>query len=306
MVQPRETQLVSGETVADAVDEWLHYVRVDRQRKASTIRDYKHMADRIKREIGGLRTDRVTSDVIERYRDDLVARKLANRTVNKYLVVLHGIFARAQRRLSLPDNPVALVERRPARKRGNIDVYSRDEVMALVSNAASIQDGAIFLTAAFTGLRLGELLALHWRDIDLDRDSIHVRRALSAGVVDTPKSGVERSVPLTDEVAKSLAELNERGAFTSPDDLVFRGRHGHLHAGRLRERYKKGLERAGLRELRFHDLRHTFGTHAIQTADSREVMEWMGHADIRTTQLYLQFRSRSDAAQRISLAFKRD
>ena len=50
---------------------------------------------------------------------------------------------------------------------------------------------------------------------------------------------------------------------------------------KLRDRYKAALKKAGLRELRFHDLRHTFGSHAIRTADSREVMEWMGHQDLR-------------------------
>jgi len=52
-----------------------------------------------------------------------------------------------------------------------------------------------------------------------------------------------------------------------------------------------------------HDLRHTFGTHAIRNADSREVMEWMGHQDLATTQRYLQFKPRQDAARRISAAF---
>lgn len=53
-----------------------------------------------------------------------------------------------------------------------------------------------------------------------------------------------------------------------------------------------------------HYLRHTFGSHAIRTADSREVMEWMGHQDLATTQRYLQFKPRQDAARRISAAFK--
>jgi len=68
------------------------------------------------------------------------------------------------------------------------------------------------------------------------------------------------------------------------------------------------LKKAGLHELRFHDLRHTFGSHAIRTADSREVMEWMGHRDLATTQRYLQFKfkPRQDAARRISAAFQAD
>jgi integrase len=60
---------------------------------------------------------------------------------------------------------------------------------------------------------------------------------------------------------------------------------------------------AGRRRLRFHDLRHTFGTHAIRIADPREVMEWMGHADLKTTQIYLQYKPKADAARRLSEAF---
>ena len=110
---------------------------------------------------------------------------------------------------------------------------------------------------------------------------------------------------MADEVAEALAKLEQREQNRGEDDLVFCGpAGGHLAGHRLRDRYKSALERAGLRELRFHDLRHTFGSHAIRNADSREVMEWMGHQDLATTQRYLQFKTRRDAARRISEAFR--
>jgi integrase len=247
----------------------------------------------------------VTPETVEGFRDALIEEGLSDRTVNKYLTVLHGIFVWAQRSYKLPANPVANVERRPNRKRGNIDVFSREEVLALVRAAASEQDGTIYLTAAFTGLRLGELLALRWRDVDFANSAIHVRQSFTNGRVDTPKSDQERTVPMADEVAKALAKLNKRKNHTTDDDLVFCGAQGgHLAGHKLRDRYKAALRKAGLRELRFHDLRHTFGSHAIRTADSREVMEWMGHQDLATTQRYLQFKPRQDAARRISAAFR--
>ena len=67
--------------------------------------------------------------------------------------------------------------------------------------------------------------------------------------------------------------------------------------------YKRAREQAGLRPLRFHDLRHTFGTHAIRTADPRELQEWMGHADFATTQIYLSYKPRAEAARRLAEAF---
>jgi integrase len=298
----------TGATFASACDEWLTYKR-DRKVKLSTQIDYEHMVDRMKKVFGEkfgqkIRLEDVTPETVEGFRDALVEEGLSDRTVNKYLTVLHGIFVWGQRRYKLPSNPVANVERRPHAKRGNIDVFSREEVLALVRAAASEQDGTIYLTAAFTGLRLGELLALRWRDVDFANSAVHVRQSFTNGRVDTPKSSQERTVPMADEVAKALAKLAKRDHDTGDDDLVFCGtKGGHLAGHRLRDRYKTALGDAGLRALRFHDLRHTFGSHAIRTADSREVMEWMGHQDLATTQRYLQFKPRQDAARRISEAF---
>jgi site-specific recombinase XerC len=78
------------------------------------------------------------------------------------------------------------------------------------------------------------------------------------------------------EVGEALARVGQRDAFTGPDDLVFVGlAGGHLDASALLRRYRVALRSAGLRPLRFHDLRHTFGTRVIAEADIR-VQEWMG------------------------------
>jgi integrase len=86
------------------------------------------------------------------------------------------------------------------------------------------------------------------------------------------------------DVAEALAALGQREHFTGPDDIVFVNTlGGHLDASKLVKRYRAALGRAGLRPLRFHDLRHTFGTRVIAKADIRRVQEWMGHADVQTT-----------------------
>ncbi len=85
---------------------------------------------------------------------------MSNRTVAKYLVILHGIFKRSMRVWGLPRNPLVDVERPRFRVSDDLDAFSPEEVWALVRAAASEPDGALYLTAAFTGLRMGELLAL--------------------------------------------------------------------------------------------------------------------------------------------------
>jgi integrase len=298
----------TGATFADACDAWLAWKRT-RNVRPSTLADYQNMVDRIKPAFGDRVGERagleaIRTEDIEVYRDQLVASGVSNRTTNKYLGTLSDIFSWAERRYGLTENPVTRVERRPNRKRPNIDVFSREEVMALVGAAANEQDGTIYLTAAFTGLRRGELLALRWRDVDFANAAVHVRRSLSDGEEGPPKSGRERTVPMMDEVAQSLARLAERKGFTSDDDLVFCGSMGSYLSGRVVSRkFHAARDRARLRHLRFHDLRHTFGTHAIRTADSREVMEWMGHQDLRTTLVYLQYKPKHDAARRLSEAF---
>jgi DNA-binding CsgD family transcriptional regulator len=153
------------------------------------------------------------------------------------------------------------------------------------------------MTAAFTGLRRGELLALRWRDVDFEASAIRVRASHSGGARTMPKSGRVRSVPMAPDVGQVLARLGQRPRFTSDDDLVFAGElGGYLDGSALRRRYDRALRRAGLRPLRFHDLRHTFGTRMMGRADIRRVQEWMGHADIQTTMKYLHYVPRHDDA----------
>jgi integrase len=92
------------------------------------------------------------------------------------------------------------------------------------------------------------------------------------------------------------------------EDLVFAGAAGgHLDSKDVRAAYKAALIRAGLRELRFHDLRHTFGTRAVEQAESiLELKEWMGHANVQTTMRYLHYKSKAGAAHRLAEAFRDD
>jgi integrase len=111
--------------------------------------------------------------------------------------------------------------------------------MQLVRAARSEQDAAIFLTAAFTGLRRGELIAIRWCDVLFERDAIRVRASYSYGALTSPKSGRARTVPMVSVVAERLTALRERPYFTANDDLVFAGERGEYLAGSaLRRRYK--------------------------------------------------------------------
>ena len=289
-------------TFAEAADEWLRYIEHDRGRKPSTIAGYRALLrSQLLPTFGELPIESITTPMIEAW---ISGVDRAPTTKTKALVLLHGIFKRARKQYGLPLNPVAEVEKPPTQQSGDIEVFSPEEVMALVRAAASEQDAAIYLTAAFTGLRRGELLALRWRDVDFSGQVIRVRASYAEGALTTPKSGKVRSVPMAPDVATALARLGQREHWTGDDDLVFVGQAGSYLDGRaLRRRYDSALARADLRKLRFHDLRHTFGTRMIAKADIRRVQEWMGHADIQTTMKYLHYAPREGDAALVAEAF---
>ena len=126
--------------------------------------------------------------------------------------VLGSIFKRAMKVYGLPRNPADIVERPRVRRAAKIDVLRPEEVLALVRAAESDQDAAIFHTAAFAGLRMGELLALRWRDVDFTRRTIHVRENWTQGETTTPKGGTERAVPMAEEVARTAGPARPAAA----------------------------------------------------------------------------------------------
>ena len=185
----------------------------------------------------------------------------SNRSKNKLLIMLHGIFRRAQTVFGLAVNPLARVEKHPQRRSGDVEVFSPEEVWALVRAAASEQDGALFLTAAFTGLRRGELLALHWRDVDFAGSTIRVRASYAGGRLTTPKSGKVRAVPMAPDVASALAQLGQRENWIGEDDLVFAGATAATSTARL---FAAGIKRLFYERARARSDSTTCGTRSAR------------------------------------------
>jgi integrase len=147
--------------------------------------------------------------------------------------------------------------------------------------------------AARTGLRQGELLGLRWRDVDWLAGRVRVRRTYVRGGFGSPKSRrSSRSVPLADRLLAELDAHHRRALYRGEDDLGF----AHpllgtpLDRSRLVKRFKAAVARAGLRDVRFHDLRPTFGTRmAAADVPRRTLQEWMGHRDFKTTLIYADY-----------------
>ncbi|MEK6271433.1 MAG: tyrosine-type recombinase/integrase [Actinomycetota bacterium] len=302
-----------GHTFGEACDEWLRYIEFEKQRAPSTLRDYCNVVRRRLLPEFGRDTplSSITTDAIDSYRERLLAEKeLSRRSVQKVLVILHGILKRAKRRKWITENPAEDAEKVSVTRSGDFNVLSPEQVFAVARKTESDLMGAAIIVAAVTGLRTGELRALRWGDVDFLKRTIIVSRNLPCGGDEKgPKSGKVRSVPLIDQAARELDRLSRREHFTAPTDRVFTELGGPLNEDAMRDEFYAALTAAGLGRLRekpdpitFHDLRHTFGTLGAAVWPLHDLQGYMGHADIQTTMIYVHHVPKVVAADELTRA----
>jgi integrase len=185
----------------------------------------------------------------------------------------------------------------PRPRRVEIRALGREQVRALFEAARGDRLEALYVLAVTAGLRRGELQGLTWEDVDLDAGTLQVRRTPSEPrggyIFEAPKSGKGRQIRLTQRATvalkehhkRQLEERMERGALWQDHGLVFPSGVGTpLLGGNLNRAFKALLQRTGLPEIRFHDLRHTCATLLLrQGVNSMFVQELLGHADISLT-----------------------
>lgn len=295
-----------------------------------TPRSGRPALSRIMREFGGRRLADITTRDVDVFLARLDREDITARTVNMYRQLLHSLFEYARRgdSFGLRENPVAGTSKRPEEGARPIETFEPEEVWAIAAAArASLhrtrpehdysaetnsewrrineQDAALFIVAACTGLRLGELCALRWSDVDLKGGFIIVSRAMSADQELSTKSRRLRPVPLAEQATAELGQLLRRKRFTSRSDFVFcRPDGGSLDRTAIRKRFVQAQKKAGVRVRRFHDLRHTFGSLAIQKFDLVAVKDMMGHSKLSTTERYLHSKPRPDDAAKLTAIFE--
>jgi integrase len=222
--------------------------------------------------------DAIGPPEIEVYKAKKIKAGLARKTINNHLTVLRKMLATAIEWRMAVTLPAIKWLKAP---QPEFDFLTFEEANRLIECAPN-EWRTMITVAVRTGLRIGELLALQWIDVDLDAGRIVVRRAVSEGIIGTPKNGRSREVALSKEAADALQNHHRRGEF------VFCARNGAMlprHA--TREPLRFAAKRAGLRFIGWHCLRHTFASHLIMRgAPIKAVQELLGHSTIEMTMRY--------------------
>jgi integrase len=333
----REQRGITFRELAEAYVAWLRDVK---GAKPATLRDHGYvlaepgtpykrgqgqLLGHVMRAIGDTPARGLTTRDIDGLLQTVAATGVSPRAVNKTRNIIAAAFNYGMREsaFGLPTNPALAADVRREPHPGVLIYYSPAEVEAIATALTEgsrrtrmqdrspdqitldEQDAELVRVAAYTGLRLGELLALRWRDVDFASSVLTISRGMSAGIETTTKSGRVRRVPLPAQASDALQRLAGRPDFTAPPELVFvdvRGRP--LNSVTVRKHFKQARDAVGARPLRFHDLRHTYGSLlAAAGIDLVTIKETMGHSALSTTGRYLHARPASEQAATFTKAF---
>ena len=228
---------------------------------------------------------------------------LSTTTVISFHNVLHKALETAVRWNLIARNPCDLVSP-PRRKRFEIRPLSMQQIHQFLAVARGHRQEALFILALATGMRRGELLALKWQDLDLEQGTLQVRRILTRIPSKLPGKGYEEAEPKTDKGRRSIALPSfaaealkqhrlrqteaklKAGPVWQDHDYVFCTSIGtHLNPTRdVLDALKSLLEKAGLPDIRFHDLRHSSATMLLgMKVHPKIVQELLGHSQIAIT-----------------------
>jgi integrase len=290
--------------------------------------------------LGAVAVTNVTTAHVEAVASAMLADGLSPKTIRNVVSFLHSILEHAIERGWTQENPARRASRPGRRRKGDanpdLQFLTLDELEAVLR---AIPDEVVIrtpapsrrgrrgpapppppdvlgpvlrvavLAAAMTGLRQSELLGLRWRDVDWSAQRIRVRNTFVRGEHSTDgKSDLStrRSVPMADRLARELDRWSQRTEYHGDGELVFAHPQtgSPLDRSKVTKRFKAACRVAGVREVKFHDLRHTFATRLAASGQPlRTIQEFLGHADSKTTQIYAHYAPSEREVQMVNEAF---
>jgi integrase len=316
-LKPGAQRTPVSETVEHFLTRWLE-TDIAKTKRESTFRDYEQTCRTyLIPVIGKVRLSELTPEHVDMIVNHATDAGLAIGTVRLVRTIFGASLNRAIKwRIPGVENVVRMTDP-PKMRRREMKYLDREQALVFLEAIKGNRLEAFYLTALYCGLRLGELQALRWQDIDLEKAQLRVAnsyRYARLGLQEPKTDTSYRPVSLSERVtaalrAHRLRQIAEQAAtgeegipWLNEWGLVFTGEHGSPTARTtIHDGFKRLLREAGLPEIRFHDLRHTCATLRLAAGVSIKVVsEELGHSRISTTMdLYAHVlpSSRQEAAE---------
>ncbi len=275
------------------INNWLSSMKF--MVKKSTYAHYHSIVrNHISPDLGQIKISFLTSEVIENYINQKFEcgrmdhkGGLSDKSVRDIIVVLRQILSYANLHIQF---------RLPKLKKRNIKILTKKEQKMLESKVLELHTTyslGIFI-CLYTGMRLGEICALKWSNIDLKKKKIKISNTMvriqevedgheekTKVIIDNPKTEYsKREIPINRFLYSVLKDIEEK----DPDRYVLTGSRKYIEPRTYYSRYKKIIENTGIEDYGFHALRHTFATRCIEIGiDPKTLSEILGHSDVKVT-----------------------
>ncbi|MDR1737143.1 MAG: site-specific integrase [Oscillospiraceae bacterium] len=277
------------------VGEWaVHWLEIYKRGKVSfgTYKNYKLYVDKhIVPALGRLKLDEVRPAHIQKFYKD--KSELSASARHHLHIAVAAIFETAMDNGFCTSNPAKKADWGGLKKK-EVDVFSETEIKNILEFAKTHPDGHLVTLLLYTGLRMGELLALQWSDIDKENGIIKVERSVARKegggyIIKTTKTDKARCVAISPNLQSVLDSVPRRGLF------VLTTENGNHYLERSFARYYEkfftdlnaALGDNTVRYMSPHKCRHTFATYMLKGgADLRAVQTLLGHSAISTTEIY--------------------
>jgi integrase len=280
-------------TLGEASDRWLTGAEVGDIRnrsgqpyKPATLRGYRQALDTyLLPVLAGRKLNTVTTADLQELVDRWQAEGQSASTIRNSIKPLQAIYRRARSREGLPVNPTHDLEL-PSPAPKEVEIIA-PEVAAQMLAAAPAQDRALWATALYSGLRYGELRALRWGAVDLAGGTIRVRESWDAkeGSIAPKTRTSQRTTPMPGVLRDHLMDRRLAADDPAEEALVFGSSSGRpFHANVVYRRADTAWRKAGLRQLRLHQARHTYASFMIAAGvNAKALSSFMGHSSIKVT-----------------------
>jgi integrase len=264
--------------------------------KESTIDSYRlNLEKHVYPTLSNKRVDDIKRKDLKTLVDGLLLKGLSHSTVHIVRAVISLVLNYAVEIELIERNPLRdLVSKQIKKNDLPIEPLTEDEIGLVLTTAGDYMGGAYYpptLTLLMTGMRIGELEALQWGDIDFHGRFIEVRRSMRYDQITDTKNRLRRRVDMTPLLAETLQALRVQRvkdalkAGQSPSEWVFAGRRGEMfNRTTFRNALHGCLKKAKLRQIRIHDLRHTYATVRLMRGHNPgDVSYQLGHSSIKIT-----------------------